>query len=307
MMATQSEHPTAFISYSWDGEEHRSWVRDFATRLRADGISVTLDQWHAAPGDQLPAFMETAIRDHDLILLICTPKYKERSDGRTGGVGYEGDVMTAEVLARQNQRKFIPILRKGDWQEAAPSWVLANTTLTFAGIRIPRMDTGDSCLHCTASARILHQLVQLPPRPRTHLFGNGRHQEQRSLCVAITSRHTEERYCGVLRLLPSSVTMATILKKMKPAHDGVRHACDEVELMRSYLKTHGIVELAFGKSRNGYSWALLVDSVDVELLDELVWTCWPEGSSDNSIEKGISRGRLYMFRSRPVKDRCDEE
>ena len=30
--------PTAFISYSWDTEEHKAWVREFAARLRADGI-----------------------------------------------------------------------------------------------------------------------------------------------------------------------------------------------------------------------------------------------------------------------------
>jgi hypothetical protein len=37
--------PTAFISYSWDTEEHKAWVREFAARLRADGIDVTPDQW----------------------------------------------------------------------------------------------------------------------------------------------------------------------------------------------------------------------------------------------------------------------
>jgi hypothetical protein len=38
-------------------------------------------------------------------------------------VGYEGDIMTAEVLNIRNERKFIPILREGDWRESAPSWL----------------------------------------------------------------------------------------------------------------------------------------------------------------------------------------
>jgi hypothetical protein len=42
---------------------HRAWVRDFATQLRTDGVNVTLDQWEVQPGDQLPAFMERAVRD----------------------------------------------------------------------------------------------------------------------------------------------------------------------------------------------------------------------------------------------------
>lgn len=115
--------PRAFMSYSWDGPEHRDWVRDLAARLRGDGVDVTLDRWHAVPGDQLPAFMERAVRKNDYVLIVCTPAYKKKSDERTGGVGYEGDVMTAEALTSGNQRKFIPILREGKWKSVAPSWL----------------------------------------------------------------------------------------------------------------------------------------------------------------------------------------
>jgi len=114
---------TAFISYSWGNEEHRGWVLALATRLRGDGVETVLDQWHVAPGDQLPAFMEKAVRDSDFVLIVCTPRYKERSEGRVGGVGYEGDIITGEVLTTGNQRKFIPILRRGEWREASPNWL----------------------------------------------------------------------------------------------------------------------------------------------------------------------------------------
>lgn len=115
--------PTAFISYSWDHEAHKRWVRDLAARLRGDGVDVTLDQWQLQPGDRLPAFMEAAIREHDFVIIVCTPHYKERSDARTGGVGYEGDIMTGELLSRRNERKFIPVLRRGDATEAVPTWL----------------------------------------------------------------------------------------------------------------------------------------------------------------------------------------
>jgi hypothetical protein len=88
-----------------------------------DGIDVTLDQWDAVPGDQLPRFMAEAVRESDFVLLVCTPNYKVKSDGGTGGVGYEGDIMTGEVFTTQNHRKFIPILRHDDWSSFAPSWV----------------------------------------------------------------------------------------------------------------------------------------------------------------------------------------
>jgi hypothetical protein len=47
-----------------------------------------------------------------------------KSDTRTGGVGYEGDIMTAKVFTKQNQLKFIPILARGTWTEAAPTWLV---------------------------------------------------------------------------------------------------------------------------------------------------------------------------------------
>ena len=44
--------PKAFISYSWDDDAHKEWVRQLATRLRADGVDVTLDRWDCALGDR---------------------------------------------------------------------------------------------------------------------------------------------------------------------------------------------------------------------------------------------------------------
>ena len=124
---------SAFISYSWDDDIHREWVRRLAERLRADGVNVTIDRWMAVPGDQLPAFMERATRDNQFVVIVCTPRYKERSDKRLGGVGYEGDIMTAEMMTSQNHRKFIPVLRRGAWQEAAPSWLLGKYHIKLIG------------------------------------------------------------------------------------------------------------------------------------------------------------------------------
>ena len=100
--------PRVFISYSWESDAHKAWVAELAGRLRSDGVNVVLDQWHLRLGDQLPQFMETTVRESSFVLIVCTPRYKERSDGRLGGVGYEGHVITAEVFRSQNERKFIP-------------------------------------------------------------------------------------------------------------------------------------------------------------------------------------------------------
>ena len=50
--------PKAFISYSWDNDQHKTWVSKLATHLRRDGVETRLDQWHTALGDQFTSFME---------------------------------------------------------------------------------------------------------------------------------------------------------------------------------------------------------------------------------------------------------
>jgi hypothetical protein len=114
--------PTVFISYAWENDI-KSWVQRFASRLRADGIDARIDQWEIALGDHLTEYMERSIRENDFVLIICTPLYKLKSDSRQGGVGYEGHIITGEVYANANHRKFIPILGKGNWANSAPSFL----------------------------------------------------------------------------------------------------------------------------------------------------------------------------------------
>jgi HAD superfamily phosphoserine phosphatase-like hydrolase len=121
---TPTQPPKAFVSYSWDSPEHRRWVKALATRLRADGVDATLDQWAAAPGDQLPAFMETAVRENDFVVIVCTEKYRKKANERGGGVGYEGDIIAGELFVGGAQRKFIPVLASGAWEASAPSYLL---------------------------------------------------------------------------------------------------------------------------------------------------------------------------------------
>lgn len=126
-------NPKIFISYTWENPKHKNWVKQLATRLRADGVETVLDQWELTPGDQLSIFMERSIRTSDFVLIICTPKYKDKSDGRTGGVGYEGDIMTAEVATGTERRKFIPLLRRNSWVNAAPSWLRGSYYIDLRG------------------------------------------------------------------------------------------------------------------------------------------------------------------------------
>jgi hypothetical protein len=126
-------NPSVFISYTWESDEHRVWVLSLAEQLRHDGVNVRIDQWYMRPGDEIPSFMETAVRESDFVIMVCTPRFKTASDDRIGGVGYENQVLTGEVLALAHGQKVIPVLRTGEWVESAPSWVLGRWYVDMRG------------------------------------------------------------------------------------------------------------------------------------------------------------------------------
>lgn len=109
-----------FISYSWEDDEHKNWVRSLTDKLLENGIDATLDQYDLSLGDRLPQFMEQSVTNADYVLIICTPTYKKKADARKGGVGYEGHIITGELFNKGNERKFIPVIRKGNASDALP-------------------------------------------------------------------------------------------------------------------------------------------------------------------------------------------
>jgi len=113
---------TVFISYSWDSEAHQKWVRKLSDALERMGIHTILDQKDLVLGDLLTKFMEDSIHDSDYVLMILTPTYKKKTDERKAGVGYEESMITGDVYANGNHRKYIPVLASGTWDKSTPVW-----------------------------------------------------------------------------------------------------------------------------------------------------------------------------------------
>ncbi|WP_416467712.1 TIR domain-containing protein [Pseudomonas sp. LFS044] len=107
--------PKVFISYSWESETHKEWVRGLAERLVMNGVNVRLDQWHISPGQSLTQFMEVEAQSCDFALIICTKDYSRKSLLRAGGVGYEQQIITGRIAAGLGRERFIPIIRDGEF------------------------------------------------------------------------------------------------------------------------------------------------------------------------------------------------
>ncbi len=67
--------------------------------------------------------MERSIESSDFVIVICTPTYAEKANSREGGVGYESMVITGELFKKIESRKFIPVLRSGDWESSLPTYL----------------------------------------------------------------------------------------------------------------------------------------------------------------------------------------
>jgi hypothetical protein len=131
----RSEAPSVFLSYSWDNEAHKLWVLKLAADLIKNGINVLIDEWDIEKySNDLNLFMESGIRDSTYVILVCTPEYAKKANGRKGGVGVESTIITGEFYDRAKEEKFIPIVRRSTSKrlpDSLPSYLKSKMAIDF--------------------------------------------------------------------------------------------------------------------------------------------------------------------------------
>ncbi|WP_175421862.1 TIR domain-containing protein [Stenotrophomonas maltophilia] len=122
-----------FISYSWDGEDHRAWVKNLADSLEEiEEVSVTWDGYDLDSLVDKNFFMESGIHEADYILVVATENYKEKADERKNGVGLETFLASAvhwDGMLRDKRSKIIIISRD---PESTPNYLKGHFHLDFA-------------------------------------------------------------------------------------------------------------------------------------------------------------------------------
>ncbi|MEN6460829.1 MAG: toll/interleukin-1 receptor domain-containing protein [Syntrophomonas sp.] len=114
--------PTAFISYSWDSQEHQVWVTSLVNILRENVVEATLDVFETQTGTvNLNQMMIRNIKDNDFTIIIMTPKYAQKADEFQGGVGFETSLLISCI--QENPNKIIPVLRSKDRKSAIPFYL----------------------------------------------------------------------------------------------------------------------------------------------------------------------------------------
>lgn len=109
-----------FLQYSWDNEPHKKWVLELANRLTSDGVELCFDRYDIQVGSNINHFMEK-IETCEKVIFIMSSGYKTKADTRSGGVGYEYQIISSEMASDLIAcKKFIPVLRDGDVKTSIP-------------------------------------------------------------------------------------------------------------------------------------------------------------------------------------------
>lgn len=126
------KRPRVFISYAWEDEESNNWIQEFANTLKNKGIDVHFDRNGLNFGDSISGFIDNNLEKADFIIVICTKKYKEKSDARIGGVGYEVNIIANQMMNDKSKQKIIPILREKSPETSIPLFLSGKYYIDFS-------------------------------------------------------------------------------------------------------------------------------------------------------------------------------
>lgn len=122
-----------FISYSWDSEEHKEWVRNLTDKLINAGLEVILDQYDLRAGQDLHQFMENAVAAAAHVLVVCTPEYVSKANERIKGAGEETSLITPDFYKRHlTGVRYFPIVREHAEPYSVPEYMKSLVFIDFA-------------------------------------------------------------------------------------------------------------------------------------------------------------------------------
>jgi hypothetical protein len=89
------------------------WVRRLADAIEEmREFHVIFDGYALHGGKDVTHFMDQGLTAERVVVVI-TPEYVRKATARIGGVGYESNVISAELLNDQLADRYIPVLRAG--------------------------------------------------------------------------------------------------------------------------------------------------------------------------------------------------
>jgi tetratricopeptide (TPR) repeat protein len=118
------------ISYAHGEAGHEERVRQLWVLLRAEGVDAKLDVAAAAERQFWPEWMSKQLRMAAFVLVVASPRYRERAEGSGDtsvgrGVRWEARQLQERLYADPENgiREVIPVILPGDEAAGLPDWV----------------------------------------------------------------------------------------------------------------------------------------------------------------------------------------
>src|SRR5687768_13181598 len=118
--------PRVFVSYSHDSTTHADRVLGLAHHLRSRGVDVRIDRFEASPPMGWPRWMHQQIEQANKVLMVCTPTYQARFEGRAKpgsghGATWEGFLIYQMLYNNRTiDTRCVPLLLDGQPPSVVP-------------------------------------------------------------------------------------------------------------------------------------------------------------------------------------------
>lgn len=116
------DKPKVFVSYSWNPPANQQNVFELIQKLESDGINVIYDRKDLHPGQDMNYFMESIFTSDktDAVVIVCNKDYAEKANKRSGGVGFESELILTEIRNDPLQKRYIPVVIEHDEKGELP-------------------------------------------------------------------------------------------------------------------------------------------------------------------------------------------
>lgn len=108
--------PKVFISYSWDDENHKTLIKNFSKKLKANNINSVIDaDIPLTPKAGWIQWMKQQINESDYVILVFTQIYFDRFTKNVEpteglGVQWESTVIFGDIYSGKSIAKYIPVV-----------------------------------------------------------------------------------------------------------------------------------------------------------------------------------------------------
>lgn len=113
-----------FISHTSKTDEAVEWVKALALYLIEQGIQARLDRFHLRRGMDLQQWMCNELSIARKVIVVCDEAYKQKADGRLGGVGWETMIIQGDMASLPpDSTKYQVVVRAAELDKGLPLYL----------------------------------------------------------------------------------------------------------------------------------------------------------------------------------------